>query len=235
MKRTISILLAAIVVLSGLFGLTACQSPTHTHTYSVQNTDSAYLKTPATCENPAVYYYSCACGAKGTTTFTSGSALGHSYTSEIMAPTCTEQGYTLYTCSRCGYSYKKSYVDATGHTDDGTGHCSVCGEGCAHTHVFNVQNKSISYLVSEATCTSPGIYHYSCACGVRGTETFETPIDSTNHGTIERVFECVDGTHHLVKGVCADCGETTSSRLEEHREDGDNPTTCRRCHGKIEE
>lgn len=38
-------------------------------------------------------------------------ALGHSYTSSIVAPTDTEQGYTLHTCSRCNDSYKDSFVD----------------------------------------------------------------------------------------------------------------------------
>ena len=32
-----------------------------------------------------------------------------------MSPTCTEKGYTVHTCSKCGDSYKDSYVDALGH------------------------------------------------------------------------------------------------------------------------
>lgn len=42
-------------------------------------------------------------------------SLGHDYTAEIIAPTCTEMGYTIFTCSRCGDSYKGDYTDATGH------------------------------------------------------------------------------------------------------------------------
>ncbi|MGN0610847.1 MAG: CIA30 family protein, partial [Ruminiclostridium sp.] len=33
------------------------------------------------------------------------------YTSKVIAPTYTEQGYTLYTCSVCGDSYKDNYTD----------------------------------------------------------------------------------------------------------------------------
>ena len=40
---------------------------------------------------------------------------GHSYSDTVTPPTCTEQGYTTYTCSRCGDSYQDSYVDALGH------------------------------------------------------------------------------------------------------------------------
>ena len=39
----------------------------------------------------------------------------HSYTAVVTPPTCTEQGYTTYTCA-CGDSYVDNYVSATGHT-----------------------------------------------------------------------------------------------------------------------
>ena len=41
---------------------------------------------------------------------------GHSYTQELTAPTCTELGYTTYTCDKCGDSYKADFVNAAGHT-----------------------------------------------------------------------------------------------------------------------
>jgi len=45
------------------------------------------------------------------------SAYGHTHyiTSAVTAPTCFEQGFTNYTCSLCGYSYKDSYTAALGH------------------------------------------------------------------------------------------------------------------------
>ena len=51
----------------------------HEHAYTVQKADATYLVSEATCDSPATYYKSCACGEKGTTTFTNGSALGHNY------------------------------------------------------------------------------------------------------------------------------------------------------------
>ncbi len=38
-------------------------------------------------------------------------ATGHSYETVVIEPTPFEKGFTLYTCSQCGYSYKDNYVD----------------------------------------------------------------------------------------------------------------------------
>ncbi len=49
----------------------------------------------------------------------------HSHTSITTAPTCTEQGYTTFTCT-CGDSYVDNYVDATDHNYK-NGSCTDCG------------------------------------------------------------------------------------------------------------
>ena len=50
----------------------------------------------------------------------------HTYTAEVTEPTCTEAGYTTYTCS-CGDSYVADEVGALGHSYvDGV--CEHCGE-----------------------------------------------------------------------------------------------------------
>ena len=50
----------------------------------------------------------------------------HDYESVVTESTCTEQGYTTYTCE-CGDSYVSDYLDATDHTYK-NGICTVCGE-----------------------------------------------------------------------------------------------------------
>ena len=51
----------------------------------------------------------------------------HEYASSVTDPTCTEQGYTTYTC-QCGDSYVDEYVDATGEHTYVNGICTGCGE-----------------------------------------------------------------------------------------------------------
>ncbi len=62
----------------------------------------------------------------------------HKYTSSVTAPTCTEKGYTTYTCE-CGDTYKDDYVDATGnHIDNDKNYmCDVCGTELQKPPVIN--------------------------------------------------------------------------------------------------
>ena len=51
----------------------------------------------------------------------------HSYTAVVTAPTCTEGGYTTYTCE-CGDSYIADETAALGHDWQADGSCSRCDE-----------------------------------------------------------------------------------------------------------
>ena len=63
----------------------------------------------------------------------------HKYEAKVTAPTCTENGYTTYTCS-CGDSYISKEVAALGHSEDA--------------------------VVTDPTCTEEGFTTYTCSeCG----------------------------------------------------------------------
>ena len=76
----------------------------------------------------------------------SGEMLGHAYESVVTDATCTEQGYTTHTCSRCSDAYVDGYVDAHGHSftnyvSDGNATAEAdgtktahCDHGCGETH-----------------------------------------------------------------------------------------------------
>ena len=48
----------------------------------------------------------------------------HSYTSSVTAPTCTEGGFTTYTCSVCSYTYIGNNTSAKGHTPGSAATCT---------------------------------------------------------------------------------------------------------------
>ena len=78
--------------------------------------------------------------------------LDHGYSPVVTAPTCTEQGYSTYTCDLCGESYVADYVDALGHSYSGTA-CSLCG--VEHPQADNYSGKVISIL-GASICTFDG-------------------------------------------------------------------------------
>ena len=81
MKKFTLALLCVIFLLSATLGFVACTEE-HKHTFTEEKAEPQYLAAEATCTAPAKYYYSCACGEKGTETFASGNALGHSYSTD---------------------------------------------------------------------------------------------------------------------------------------------------------
>ena len=50
----------------------------------------------------------------------------HSYTAVIIAPTCTVDGFTVFTCTLCSDKYTDNKVAATGHSYSND-KCTVCG------------------------------------------------------------------------------------------------------------
>ncbi len=57
------------------------------------------------------------CGGDGKTTTEPIDTCDHVYTERVIAPTCTEDGFTVHTCSECGDRYTDNKVQKTGtHT-----------------------------------------------------------------------------------------------------------------------
>ena len=85
----------------------------------------------------------------------------HTYAATVVAPTCTEGGYTLHECS-CGDSYQDTETAALGHdytsSGEGTLTCTRCGDTIAHTHSYTV-------TVVPPTCTTGGYTLHECSCG----------------------------------------------------------------------
>ena len=151
----------------------------HTHVYDKEVATEDYLKTPANCTNAAVYYKSCECGAKGTETFTSGSALRHDYTKKVenntylktAASNCTEYNVYWYACSRCDANAK----------DDAAATDKYFTSTTTGSHSFTQQVEDAAHYVdgTGTDCQSVKKYYYDCAyCDLIGTTTW----DSTTYG-----------------------------------------------------
>lgn len=95
--------------------------------------------------------------------------LGHKYMAETIPPTCTEQGCTTHTCTRCGHAYTEVYTPPTctegGYT---TYTCSLCGESHRDSLMDPVGHRSGEWIVDIPP--APGVMgsqHKECVvCGV---------------------------------------------------------------------
>ncbi len=131
-------------------------------------------------------------------------ANGHNYTSTITVPTCTEQGYTTYTCSTCGDVYTDNYIPALGHnyistvtppTCTSMGYtsytCSTCSDMYRDYNTPVTEHTYTWYTISVVTCETDGVMLGECTvCGA-------TDIKAN-----------LKTGHNIVDGVCQNCGIT---------------------------
>ena len=195
------------------------------HDYSVQNTDSAYLKSAATCTAAAVYYYKCSrCTAKGTDTFSSGNALGHSWNAGVVttSPTCVGTGVKTYTCTRCSTT-KTEIIPATDHswnteyTIDTLATCTTAGSKSRHCSKCDAKTSVTTIPATghtpgaAATCTT------AQTCTVCGT-VLQAALDhsfteqNTSDGYLKSAATCTANAVYYYK--CSRCAEHGTSTFE---------------------
>ena len=118
------------------------------------------------------------------TTYVEIPATGHDHEAVVTAPTCTEEGYTTYTC-HCGDTYIADKVDATGHDYEAVVTTPTCTEKgyttytchCGDTYVADeisalghAPAKAIQENIVLATCLSAGSYDSVVYCDTCGKE-----------------------------------------------------------------
>ena len=146
-----------------------------------------------------------------------------------------------YACTTSGCTEKLEFA---AHTPDHKGHateeyaikCTVCNyvieAQLGHTHNFNQQNPDSKFKATDATCTKPATYYYSCTCGEKGTETFEygSALDHTEGTAWEK-----DENYHWHICTVAGCGVVIESSKAAHTPDKtggatyDYPILCSEC------
>ena len=118
-------------------------------------------------------------------------ALGHDYVAVVTPATCTAEGYTTYTCSRCDDTYVDDYVAIN---------------PLSHRSVITKEAK-------EATCTETGLTHeLVCGdCGLVLKKQATTPINPDNHNPAAPVEEnrvepdCFNAGSYDSVVYCSDC------------------------------
>ncbi len=153
-------------------------------------------------------------------------ATGHSYNKVVTAPTCTEKGYTTYTCSVCGDTYVADYVDALGHTvvvdpavapdcthtglTEGS-HCSVCNIVLKAQETVPATGHKYDKVVTAPTCTEKGYTTYTCS--VCGDSYVADYVDALGHSYSEAEFVWTEdssaeyGWTVTAAKTCANCSD----------------------------
>lgn len=161
---------------------------------------------------------------KGIKTFTCTSC-GTTYTEDIpmvektwhkgntVAPTCTEQGYTVYICDQdSALTEKRDYTNALGHAwDAGTvttaATCTKAGvktytctrNGCSETKTEEIAALGHKWddgtVTKAATCEAPGVKTFKCQ-NIGCTETKTEEIAALGHkwddGTVTKAPTCTE-------------------------------------------
>ncbi len=146
------------------------------------------------------------------------------FTDTVVAPTCTEQGYTHHVCTVKGCTYAPvddTYVAATDHTwvktqtlpptctEQGTAFykCSACGATRTEKIAALGHDLSRCDLVPDATCTQPGRAVGTCArCDVKIDEVIPAKGHDYSYKSASSTEPtCTESGHY--KGTCPTCGK----------------------------
>ncbi len=148
----------------------------------------------------------------------------HTWSVSTVAPTCTEDGYTKYTCSVCGRIYKDSFVDKTGHKHTATSvvaptctakgytvyTCSACGDTYNGDETDMIDHSWEETSVIPSTCTEEGSTLYTCSVCKTATKT--EPIAMAKHTwSLTSTFEptCTKDGYKLY--TCSVCETATKT------------------------
>ena len=136
----------------------------------------------------------------------------------VVAPTCTEQGYTIYTCTACGETVKADFVPANGHSyeesvvaptcekDGYTNHvCSVCGDSYRDNYV-DAAGHQYTLTVTAPTCTAAG--YTTHLCSVCGHSYVDSIVPATGHSYEDTVTAPTCTAAGYTTHTCSVCGDS---------------------------
>ncbi|MBR3149144.1 MAG: hypothetical protein IKF64_03160, partial [Eubacterium sp.] len=247
---------------SGCAEMNVSVSTYHTHTYAVSASDKENKKLTVKCQICGLEHVldadvssvttDAGCVTDGETKYTVTAefesvtysdvitvvipALGHHYVATVTDPTCLEQGYTTYKCSRCDDSYVDDYVDPLGHafgdwTEEAPAVAPKCLEAgktavdkrtCTRCDAYETRGGTevpalghdIVDAVTQPTCTEQGYTTHTCTrCDYVSVDTYTDPLGHTDGAPVrenEVEAKClINGSYDEVT-YCTVCKAETS-------------------------
>ena len=207
------------------------------HTFTEKN--DQYLASEASCTSPITYFYACSiCGEKGTTTYTVGSALPHTYDKKVTTTaylvknvTCVNEAEYYYSClcgakgtekftSDASWSHNFSenwFISADGHWHQ----CIACGakkDNASHSPNANNVCSKCQFVISndgahyhsfgDAWVSSNDAHWHECSCGLKD----NLELHNWNEG--KETKPATDEEDGEMLYTCTDCGKTKIESID---------------------
>ena len=194
------------------------------HTEHSFDTVMADMSKEPDCKNDGTSLNTCVCGnfeykavaSTGEHNFVKG---------ETVTVTCTQDGYSNYTCSTCGATEIKDKVTAPGHDYDDwniekaptcldkgveSSACETCGN--VETREIPAKGHSYKVTVTDPTCSEKGYTTYKCACG-DSYKTDEVPALGHNYEVwnVNQAPTCLD--KGVESSACETCGNIETREI----------------------
>ncbi len=195
--------------------------------------DEGTVTTAPTCKEKGAKLHKCENAGCDETKVEEMAIVDHDYQPVVTQPTCTEDGYTTYTCSMCKSHYVDDQVDAFGHMfdtyyyDEGSATCyqdgtktATCSNGCGAKNTVADPGSKTDHevtdftVIKEATCLEEGEQEAKCfyydKCGYSEI----VPIDALGHDipadfVTDKEPTCTEKGSKSKK--CTRCSETVAT------------------------
>ena len=148
----------------------------------------------------------------------------HNYVPEVKEATCTEGGYTTYTCTGCHDTYVADQVAALGHnevvleatapscTENGFTegrYCSRCDEVFTKQETIPALGHSYNAVVTAPTCTEAGYTTYTCSNCNDSYTADEVAANGHNYTSVVTEPTCTSAGYTTY--TCTVCGDSYTS------------------------
>ena len=179
----------------------------------------------------------------------------HVFSETVTAPTCTEPGYTTYTCSRCGAGYTGGETAALGHEYEAAVTAPTCTQAGFTTHTCLRCGDSYTdggtpalghgwdegKITQEPTETAPGVLTFTCTrCGETKTQSVPPLEHKHSYSAAVTAPTCTQAGFTTYTCACGDSyiGDKVGALGHDYRQTVTEPTctepghtayTCVRC------